>query len=79
MTIDLATLAAAIKRTEEEIALFPESEFPEEHKQARALVAAGKAWLERHAGDASVHDQALIRRESRNLICQRLVTDGPKG
>lgn len=46
MTIDIEALAAAIKRTEEEIALFPESEFPEEHKQARALIDAGRAYLD---------------------------------
>jgi len=46
MTIDIEALAAAIKRTEEEIALFPESEFPEEHKQARALIAAARAYMQ---------------------------------
>lgn len=44
---DREILAAAIKRTEEEMALFPEADFPEEHRQARALVAAGKEKLER--------------------------------
>ena len=51
MSIDREVLAAAIKRTEEEMALFPEADFPEEHKQARALVAAGKETLERMKGD----------------------------
>lgn len=47
-SINLETLSKAIKRAEEEIALFPEAEFPEEHAEARALVAAGKWWLETH-------------------------------
>lgn len=42
--INPETLSKAIKRAEEEIALFPEAEFPEEHAEARALVAAGKWW-----------------------------------
>ena len=43
---DLETLSEAIKQAEEEIALFPEFEFPEEHKRARALIAAGRAYLD---------------------------------
>jgi hypothetical protein len=41
---DPKTLAAAITRMEAEIALFPEAEFPVEHEQVRAVVAAAKAY-----------------------------------
>jgi hypothetical protein len=42
--IDAKLLASAIERMEAEIALFPESEFPVEHEQTRAVVAAAKAY-----------------------------------
>lgn len=41
---DPAILAAAITRMEAEIALFPEADFPAEHEQTRAVVAAAKAY-----------------------------------
>lgn len=43
-TPDPKILAAAITRMEAEIALFPEAEFPVEHEQTRAVVAAAKAY-----------------------------------
>lgn len=43
--IDAKLLASAIERMEAEIALFPESEFPVEHEQTRAIVAACRAYL----------------------------------
>lgn len=41
---DPKILATAITRMEAEIALFPEAEFPLEHEQTRAVVAAAKAY-----------------------------------
>lgn len=43
--IDPIVISRAIERMESEISLFPEEEFPEDHMQVRAIVAALKEWL----------------------------------
>lgn len=41
---DLETLSEAIKQSEHQMSLFPEKDFPEEHRLHRALMAAARAY-----------------------------------
>jgi len=45
MTIDLKTLAAAVARSEKDLATYPMEGFPTEEAQTRALIAAGRAYM----------------------------------
>jgi|JI10StandDraft_1071094.scaffolds.fasta_scaffold429360_4 hypothetical protein len=55
--IDPIVISRAIERMESEISLFPEEEFPEDHMQVRAIVAALKEWLGRKP-EPGIHDTA---------------------